>query len=167
MFKHIGGIQPDPENPGFKNIIIKPQIGGGISCASMHYDTTHGRVTTHWWIREGELGDPNELHLRVGVPVNTTATIYIPGIDTSTIFEGESGETLAYLAEGVVLLEEVEETHALSYELESGEYHFVSVSNELFPFSCSDNCQDCLDCEADDGSKPCHDCNPDCNPPVE
>jgi hypothetical protein len=131
-YKHIGGIQADEENPGFKNVLVKPQIGGGLSCASTHYDSIHGRIETHWYIEEGDLGDPNQLHLEVTVPTNTTAKVYIPGLDPSVIFEGETGTTLAYLAEGVTLTEEIEETNTFVYDVVSGIYHFLLRS--VIPF---------------------------------
>jgi alpha-L-rhamnosidase len=165
MFKHIGGIQPDPENPGFKNIIIKPEIGGGLSCAKMHYDSANGRIETHWYIQNDPAGlVPNTLHVEVTVPVNTTADIYIPGEDLTLLSEGEGpNEIIASIADGVLdWREETADLYVL--EVESGTYHFKSASDRLFPFDCNGTCVDpnCLNCEAEDGTRPCQECNPWC-----
>jgi hypothetical protein len=44
----LGGIRPDPAGPGFKQIILKPNIVGGLHWVDCHYDSAHGRILSHW-----------------------------------------------------------------------------------------------------------------------
>ena len=46
LYQHIGGIQPDPDQPGFKHVILRPQIGGGLSCAQTSYRSVHSSTTS-------------------------------------------------------------------------------------------------------------------------
>ena len=86
MFQSILGIATD--GPGFKKIIMKPQIGGGLTWAKGHYDSIHGRISSDWKISDGYL------HWKVSVPANTQATVHIPTLnkDGAIIRILESGD---------------------------------------------------------------------------
>lgn len=70
MYKNICGIQAGA--PGYKKIVIKPTIGGGLSSAEGSYDSEYGIVRSKWSI-EG-----NKFRLAVTIPPNTTAEVYVP-----------------------------------------------------------------------------------------
>ena len=72
IFHDLAGIQPDPENPGFSHIIIKPAIVGDLTWVEATYESVHGPIRCRW-DRKG-----NELNLAVTIPPNTTATIRVP-----------------------------------------------------------------------------------------
>jgi alpha-L-rhamnosidase len=74
IWEVIGGINPDPQSPGFKHIVFWPQAGGGINWASAAFQTIHGLVRCAW------TNDPvaTNASLRVTVPPNTTASLYLP-----------------------------------------------------------------------------------------
>ena len=71
LYRTIGGIAPDPEQPGYKRFLIRPRPGADIDSASASYDSVYGTITTRWQV----LGAG--VVLDVVVPVNTTATIFI------------------------------------------------------------------------------------------
>ena len=66
------GIQPDPDGPGFKKIIIKPTPVGDIKSVKGTYDSAQGKIESEWTRANGVM------HLNVTIPANTTATVYMP-----------------------------------------------------------------------------------------
>jgi alpha-L-rhamnosidase len=70
MYQHIAGIQA--ASPGYKKIIIKPVIGGGLQWAEGSYDCSYGTIHSKWKI------DADKLDMMVSIPQNTTADIYVP-----------------------------------------------------------------------------------------
>ena len=74
IWKVVAGINPDDSGPGFKNVIIKPEPGGGITNAYAKYDSIHGPIITSW---TNNL-TANTYTLAVTVPANTTASVLLP-----------------------------------------------------------------------------------------
>ena len=119
MFRSMLGIETD--GVGFKKILMKPELpalsnvegGEGITWAKGHYDSIHGRIDSDWK-RDGD-----QFQWKIGVPANTTATVYMPAGDVAEI--AESGKPLAQ-ADGVKFLR-IEEGRAV-LKLGSGEYEF-------------------------------------------
>jgi alpha-L-rhamnosidase len=74
MYATIAGIDLDPSQPGYKHIIIRPRVGGGLTWARGSLKSPHGVIESSWKI------DGNELRLSVMIPPNTTATIHLPGV---------------------------------------------------------------------------------------
>ncbi len=70
MYKHVAGIQAG--SPGYKKIIIKPEIGGGLTWAKGTFDCIYGTISCKWEIT----GD--KLDMTVAVPPNTTADVFVP-----------------------------------------------------------------------------------------
>ena len=93
FYRTVLGI--DSQGPGFKSIIIKPIPGGGLTWAKGHYDSPHGRIASAW-SSEGRRFD-----LKVSIPANTTALVFIPDADASAV--QESGKKAA-LSEGVTFV---------------------------------------------------------------
>ena len=72
FFKDLAGINPDPEKPGFNNIIIKPLISGDLTFVNAGYKSVYGQINSSWNIKN------NKFYLNVEIPANTTATVYVP-----------------------------------------------------------------------------------------
>jgi alpha-L-rhamnosidase len=105
MYRNIAGIDTKEfEGAGYKNIIIKPQIGGGLSYAKGSLKTNYGLVSSSWKIENGKI------LLAIEIPTNTTATIFFPTQKTTTITE--NGTTIALKSDGTL-------------EVGSGKYAFV------------------------------------------
>ena len=81
FYKGVAGINPDTHAPGFKNIIIKPHICGDLTFTKASIITLYGKVMSSWRLAE------KDFLLDLDVPVNTTATVYIPAIDSRLVFE--------------------------------------------------------------------------------
>jgi alpha-L-rhamnosidase len=113
LYDGIGGINPDPENPGFKHIILRPQLVGILDWASVKYNSIHGLISSKWQ------NTSDEFIWAISVPVNTTATIYIPTDKKNSVIEGGIS---ASEANGVRFLR-VEHGSCL-YEIGSGNFLF-------------------------------------------
>ncbi len=113
MYRHIAGIQHDPDNPGYKHTIIHPRPGGDLTHAKGKYESVYGTIVSDWEQKD------DTFRLNVTIPVNTTATVYVPADSEWAVTE--SGD-LAHEAEGVTFVG-MEDGHAV-YEVGSGSYAF-------------------------------------------
>lgn len=52
LYQHAAGIAPDPEMPGYRRILLRPQPGPGLAWAKAEHRSLYGRILSHWW-REG------------------------------------------------------------------------------------------------------------------
>ena len=115
LYSVLGGINVDPECPGFKHTIIRPQQLGEMTWAAAEYESIHGRIVSKW-----ELQD-DCLRMEIEVPVNTTATVHVPTSDPMGVTE--AGKP-AGNAEGVTLLGT--EDNVAVYQVGSGQYVFAA-----------------------------------------
>lgn len=113
LFGQIGGIQPDPLKPAYKNVIIAPKLGGEVDSMEARYDSVRGPIESSY-----EIGD-GRLTLRVKISPNTSATIRIPTTKPNQI--RESNRPLSE-SPGVTLSNQDEE--AAYVEVLSGRYEF-------------------------------------------
>jgi alpha-L-rhamnosidase len=72
MYATIGGIELDEANPGYKHFNVRPRPGGALTSAKASFDSIHGTIVSDWSL------SGNAFALNVTVPVNTTATVYLP-----------------------------------------------------------------------------------------
>jgi hypothetical protein len=86
FYKTLAGINPDPQSPGFKHFILKPQVLGNVQWAKGTYNSVHGLIVSDWYLKD------RHFNLTVVVPPNTTATIHLPVSNRDGI--RESGHTL-------------------------------------------------------------------------
>jgi alpha-L-rhamnosidase len=88
MQRYLGGIDADPSAPGYKNVVIRPRPGAGITEARTEYDSQYGTISTEWQ-RTG-----NSFRLRITIPANTTATVYVPMFQKPRSVLTEGGEMI-------------------------------------------------------------------------
>ena len=119
FYRGLGGIASDRSGPGFKKIIIQPQIVGDLSAADVAYDSSYGRIVSKWK-RGGE-----RVLMDITIPVNTTATVFVPAKDAAGVTE--SGKP-ASEAKGVKFLRM--ENKAAVFAVGSGTYQFLSAMSE-------------------------------------
>jgi alpha-L-rhamnosidase len=116
LFRHVAGIELDPETPGFQKFVLQPFLGEGLDFARGSYRTMHGEIVSDW----KRTGD--KLTWNIRVPANTSATVYIPAAANSAI--SENGQPLAYSA-GLKVIGWCE--NSLMVEAAAGVYSFVSA----------------------------------------
>jgi alpha-L-rhamnosidase len=71
MYKGLGGIFPEEENPGFRNIILKPNFVKGLNHFVARHDGPYGTIISSW------KKDGYEIEYKVVIPANSTATLYL------------------------------------------------------------------------------------------
>jgi alpha-L-rhamnosidase len=78
LYEALGGINVDPEHPGYRHILIEPQVIRDLTSVSATVGTVRGKVTSSW------THEPGVITLQVDIPVDTTATVSIPQEDEMT-----------------------------------------------------------------------------------
>ena len=119
FYSSLAGIKNGPHATAYREIVIKPEIVGNIKFARANYNSPYGTIVSDWK-REGKQFD-----LRVEIPVNTTAKIYIPAADAATILE--SGKPVH--SSKAIKITGWKNGKAI-LEVGSGRYHFI-VSDML------------------------------------
>ncbi len=115
MYRVSAGIDIDPQQPGYKHILIQPRPGGGLTFVKASVHTMYGQVASAWEIKDGKF------ILRVEIPSNTTATVRLPKAQLAQVTE--SGTALQASA-GVTHAQQAED--AVTAEISSGNYVFES-----------------------------------------
>ncbi len=83
LFRHVAGIELDPETPGYKRFVLQPHIGAGLDHARATLRTLHGEIASAWRVTDGKL------RWEFTVPPNTEATVFVPSEpDTPVALDG-------------------------------------------------------------------------------
>ncbi|HEU19480.1 MAG TPA: alpha-L-rhamnosidase, partial [Deltaproteobacteria bacterium] len=72
LYRYAAGIELDPQINGFKQFLLRPYPGGGLTYAGAEYDSIYGRIKSRWQ-RQG-----TTLAYDITIPANTSARVYIP-----------------------------------------------------------------------------------------
>ncbi|MBP2655653.1 MAG: alpha-L-rhamnosidase [Firmicutes bacterium] len=123
LYRVVAGLDLDETIPGYKRIIIKPQLSKALSWASAELESMYGLIKTKW-LYAGDF-----LSVDVTIPPNTTAKVTLPYAKVSAVTEG--GAALANLPLLGLL---AEDAAGVSLEVGSGSYSFrYSVNSDLIP----------------------------------
>jgi alpha-L-rhamnosidase len=91
MFRHMAGICPDEEQPGFKHFILRPNPDTRktlryqqkrITSVDADFWSVYGPIKAAW-----ECDGSADLTYNVTIPANTTATLYMPVADGYELHE--------------------------------------------------------------------------------
>ena len=118
LYGGLAGIRPAEGSVAFDKIDIRPELVGDVTSARASHQSPYGLIVSDW----KKTGTTFEL--TVTVPVNTTATIYLPTATAARITEGN--QPLAQHPELQVL---GVEQGKIRVKTGSGTYHFVASSN--------------------------------------
>jgi alpha-L-rhamnosidase len=72
FYKALGGIKPDPAQPGFKHILLQPNFPTGLNSFSAVHKGPYGEIISSWK-RNGK-----EVIYMVTIPPNSSATLTLP-----------------------------------------------------------------------------------------
>ncbi len=114
-YETLGGIKPDEEMPGFKRVVISPQISGKLTHVRATHLSAYGEIVSEW------RRDGNTLTLEVTIPSNTSAIVYVPSRQDGTVLE--SGRPAA---ESHGVTEAGFRQGAAVFRVGSGTYRFTS-----------------------------------------
>ena len=114
FYSGLAGIRQSKNSIGFKHIDIRPEPVGDVNQAEASYVSPYGNITAKW------KRDNGAFELKTIIPVNTTATVYLPATEKSKITEsgkpiaGKNGVKILKYEQGSVLI-----------AVGSGEYRFL------------------------------------------
>jgi len=111
FYKSLGGIRPDPENPGFKNIILRPSFVEGLSHVESKHVSPYGEIISKW------SRNRKNVTYSVTIPPNSTA-------DFSEPEKYKMKKVLIPLTNASVSLDRNSDG---SYHLTSGQYEILLV----------------------------------------
>jgi alpha-L-rhamnosidase len=115
FYEGLAGIRPDPENPGFRHFVIRPGMVDSVTWVKCSYSSPYGEIVSNWTIEAGRL------EMDVEVPVNSTATVYVPASSVKTVSESgrpairSKGARFTGMSGGCA-----------AFEVSSGKYRFSS-----------------------------------------
>jgi len=72
FYQAIGGIRPDEDYPGYRRVIIAPQVPDGIEWAKVSKKTPFGTVAVDWEVKEGML------FMNLTIPPGSTGLLEFP-----------------------------------------------------------------------------------------
>lgn len=113
MYRVMVGLDLEDGTVGYKNIRIRPHIGGSFTQASASYETPYGKLSSGWKVEAGQLT------LNVEIPANATATVYIPVSGDNEVTE--SGQAITGIREKGYMM----------VKLGSGNYEFKTAYPEI------------------------------------
>lgn len=108
-YKALGGMKPDQEKPGFKNILLEPHFVKGLNSFEAGHDGPYGKIQSSW------TRNKNTVIYKVVVPANSTATLKLSGKKISL-----NGKVIAENSGKKV-------EQSITVNLESGESEFVVI----------------------------------------
>jgi len=115
FYRDLAGIDRDPAAPGFKQIVIRPNPVGDLTWVEASYDSVRGPIAVRWERAGGRFA------LRVAIPADTTATVFLPTRDAAAVTEGGAP---AASRPGVTFLRR--EGDRAVFAVESGTYEFAA-----------------------------------------
>lgn len=74
MYRHMCGLNPDEDHPGFRKFILSPKPDPRLEYAQMTYESPYGQIVSNW----KKKGDGWQFSFQV--PFDTMAELVIPGM---------------------------------------------------------------------------------------
>ncbi len=113
LYRKLAGMHADPQQPGYKHIIFRPQPVDALTDVTYSNLTPYGRAGISWQ------QDDEVFEMDVFVPVGSKATVYVPAASDNDVFENGAP---AQSATGVEFVE-MRDGYAV-FQVSSGEYSF-------------------------------------------
>ena len=115
-YRWLGGIKPDPGNPGFKAFFIEPSTPEGLQFVNCSYTSPFGLIESNWKKEEN-----GSCVYELAIPADTEANVFLP-VDASQKvdlkMEADNSER-----------EQIEGLESGEFKLGPGKY-FITVSAE-------------------------------------
>lgn len=115
FYRKLAGMNADPEVPGYRHIIFRPQPVDELKFVKYFNLTTYGEAGIYW------KNENQQFSMEVTVPIGSHATVYVPVRKGNQITEGGN---LISTSDDVRLLRE-EEGYQV-FAVKSGKYQFLS-----------------------------------------
>jgi len=96
VYRHVAGIAPDAEAPGYQHVILAPRPVDGIDQVTASVDTAFGSVAVDW-----RTDDQGAFSARYAIPFGVTATFDPPATEGSVVrVDGRAVEGSATMGPG-------------------------------------------------------------------
>ncbi|MBW6533815.1 MAG: glycoside hydrolase family 78 protein [Mariniphaga sp.] len=79
-YRWLGGIRPDPQNPGFKEFILAPATPEGLDFVKCNYHSPFGEIVSNW-----QKSMENSYRYEMKIPAGSTANVKLPVDDFQSI----------------------------------------------------------------------------------
>jgi len=80
-YENLAGIKSNPEYPGFKELVMKPEIIDGLYFVNASYTSAYGLIKSEW-NKNGR-----DFNWKIEIPANTSAIVYIPAVSKTVVSE--------------------------------------------------------------------------------
>ncbi|MEA5426743.1 family 78 glycoside hydrolase catalytic domain [Arcicella lustrica] len=110
FYAGVLGIKQPENSQAFKQIEINPQVVGDLTFAKGYYDSPFGKIQSEW------KKNANTFELKVSIPANTSAKIYLPSKANTRIKELITNKNIK---------QQGFENGKSIVEIGSGNYHFI------------------------------------------
>lgn len=116
FYSGLAGIAPDPNEPGFRRVIVRPQPVPGLSWVKASYAGMYGTIESRWRV-EGR-----RFTLQTTIPPGSSATVCVPATSVDCVTEsgGLAGSAVGVRPMGM-------EAGRAVFQVEAGRYQFVST----------------------------------------
>lgn len=122
FYKALAGIDVNPDNPGYKDITIKPHVLGDLTWAQASVKTVRGMVVSDWTRGAGSLT------LNVTVPGNSSANVQVPKVGLTNVSVTEGGAMIwqnsSFVAGVTGITAGSENSDYVMFDVGSGNYDF-------------------------------------------
>jgi alpha-L-rhamnosidase len=78
-YENMAGIKSNPETPGFKQILMKPDFNAGLTYVNASYESIYGTIKSDW------KKSKSKLDWKITIPANSSAVVYLPASDVSAV----------------------------------------------------------------------------------
>ena len=82
IYQTLAGIDYDPQQPGFKHVIMRPEPAGDLRWVRASCKSAYGTIASDWRITD------RKFVWHVAIPPNTIATVYVPARRETPVTEG-------------------------------------------------------------------------------
>ena len=87
FYKGLGGIFPDPQQPGFKHILLRPNFPSDLKQFEARHRSPYGEIQSQWERKK------KSVVYSVTIPANSSATLYVPDtVKGERVIELEAGK---------------------------------------------------------------------------
>jgi len=81
FYSGLGGIRAEADDVAFHHVEIRPEVVGDVTYVNAAYRSPYGYISTNWK-KTGKV-----FIIKVTIPANSAATIYLPATANSSITE--------------------------------------------------------------------------------
>ena len=115
FYRKLAGMNADPEAPGYKHIVFRPQPVDELSFVKYFNQTPNGEAGISW------KNEDRQFSMQVVVPVGSEATVYVPILEGKSV--SENGHSI--IESDHVRFVGKEEGYQI-FAVKSGKYEFLS-----------------------------------------